>query len=86
VNRKLAIGAFFGVGRYDLTLPAHGYYFGAGLQYRDLLPGWDVGVDYRLHDKLNRDKGLPADPESNPGLSRRFVDIDGISFYVSKRL
>jgi hypothetical protein len=85
VNRRFALGAFLGVGRYDLTLDAHGYYFGAGAQYRDILPGWDVGLDYRRYDKLNRDKGLASDPESNPGLPRRYIDIDGISLYMSKR-
>lgn len=85
LNRKLAVGAFFGVGRYDLTLDAHGYYMGGGIQYRDLFPGWDIGIDYRYHDKLDRDKGLPGDPESNPGLPRRYVDVHGYSLYVSKR-
>lgn len=85
VNKKLAASAFFGVGRYDLTLDAHGYYMGGGLQYRDLLPGWDVGLDYRYYDKLDRDKGLPNDPESNPGLPRRYVDIHGLSLYLTKR-
>lgn len=84
-GRKLAVGAFFGVGRYDISLDAHGYYMGAGLQHRDVLPGWDVGLDYRYHDKLNRDKGLPSDPESNPGLPRRYIDVHGISLYVSKK-
>lgn len=84
-NRKLAFGAFLGVGRYDLTLDAHGYYYGIGAQYRDLFPGWDLGLDYRRYDKLNRDKGLPSDPESNPGLPRRYIDVDGVSLYVSKR-
>lgn len=85
LNRKLALGAFFGVGRYDLTLAAHGYYMGAGVQYRDLLPGWDLGLDYRYYDKLDRDKGLPSDPESNPGLPRRYVDIHGFSLYLSRK-
>ena len=85
LNRKLALGAFFGVGRYDLTLAAHGYYMGAGVQYRDLLPGWDLGLDYRYYDKLDRDKGLPSDPESNPGLPRRSVDIHGFSLYLSRK-
>jgi hypothetical protein len=85
VNRRLALGAFLGVGRYDLTLDAHGYYFGAGVQYRDVLPGFDLGLDYRRYDKLNRDKGLPSDPESNPGLPRRYIDVDGVSLYMSKR-
>jgi hypothetical protein len=85
VSRRLALGAFLGIGRYDLTLDAHGYYAGAGVQYRDVLPGWDVGLDYRHYDKLNRDKGLASDPESNPGLPRRFIDVDGVSLYLSKR-
>lgn len=84
-GRKLAVGGFAGVARYDLNLPAYGYYFGVGFQYRDVVPGWDIGLDYRRYDKLTRDKGLPSDPESNPGLPRRVLDIDGISLYVSKR-
>jgi hypothetical protein len=85
LNRKLALGAFLGVGRYDITLDAHGYYFGVGAQYRDVLPGWDLGLDYRRYDKLNRDRGLASDPEANPGLPRRYIDVDGVSLYVSKR-
>ncbi len=85
LSRKVALGAFLGVGRYDITLDAHGYYFGVGAQYRDVLPGWDVGLDYRRYDKLNRDRGLASDPEANPGLPRRYIDIDGVSLYVSKR-
>jgi len=85
LNRKLALGGFIGVGRYDLKLPAYGYYFGVGLQYLDVLPRWDIGLDYRTYDKLTRFKGLPSDPESNPGLNRRVIDIDGVSLYVSKR-
>ncbi len=85
LGRKLALTAFFGVGSYDLTLNAHGYYMGGGMQYRDLVPGWDLGLDYRYYDKLDRDKGLASDPESNPGLPRRYVDIHGLSLYMSKR-
>lgn len=85
LNRRLALGAFLGVGRYDITLDAHGYYFGAGIQYRDVLPGWDLGLDYRRYDKLNRDRGLASDPEANPGLPRRYIDVEGLSLYVSKR-
>jgi hypothetical protein len=84
-GRKLAAGAFFGAARYDITLAAQGYYFGAGVQYRDILPGWDIGLDYRNYDKLTRDKGLPTDPASNPGLPRRVIDIQGLGLYVSKR-
>jgi hypothetical protein len=85
MSPKIALGAFLGVGRYDLTLDAHGYYMGGGVQYRDVIPGWDLSLDYRYHDKLNRDKGLAGDPVSNPGLPRRYVDVHGVSLYMSKR-
>ncbi len=85
LGKQLALGAFFGVGRYDIELPAYGYYFGAGMSYRDLLPGWDLNFDYRHYDKITRDKGLPSDPESNPGMPRRAIDIDGFGLFVSKR-
>jgi hypothetical protein len=85
-TRKFALNGFFGVGRYDFGLPAYGYYFGAGLQYRDVLPKWDVSLDLRRHDKLGRDKTLPNDPPASPDRTRLFFDVDGIAFYVSRRL
>jgi hypothetical protein len=85
-TRKFALNGFFGVGRYDVGLPAYGYYFGAGLQYRDVLPKWDVSLDLRRYDKLGRDKTLPNDPPATPDRTRLFFDVDGIAFYVSRRL
>lgn len=84
-HRKGAVGAFFGAARYDAELPAHGYYMGAGLQYLDVLPGWDVGADYRYHEKLTRDKVLPSDPPLTVQLPRRSIDITGVSLYLSRR-
>ena len=40
-NRLLAFNGFFGVGRYDIGLPAYGYYWGFGVQAMNLLPNWD---------------------------------------------
>lgn len=85
MTERFAFSGAFGVGRYDLDLAAYGYYFNAGLQYRDLLPGWDLTVDYRVYDKISRDKGLASDPESNPGMPRRAIDITGYGLYLSKR-
>jgi hypothetical protein len=83
--RRLAVGGFFGAARYDIGLPAYGYYWGAGLQYRDVLPGWDVGADFRHHDKFTRDKALASDPPVTVQLPRRVWDINGVSLYLSKR-
>lgn len=85
-TRKFALNGFFGVGRYDFGLPAYGYYWGAGVQYRDVLPKWDLSLDWRHHEKLGRDKTLPGDPPSSPERTRLFFDVDGIAFYVSRRL
>ncbi|MEQ1582074.1 MAG: capsule assembly Wzi family protein [Steroidobacteraceae bacterium] len=83
--RKAAIGAFFGAARYDLGPAAYGYYMGAGLQYLDLIPGWDLGLDFRLHEKLTRDKVLASDPPLTQQLPRRALDITGMSLYLSRK-
>lgn len=85
LGEHLALTGFFGVGRYEIELPAYGYYIGGGFQYRNLFPGWDLALDYRFYDKMTRDKGLPSDPESNPGLPRRVIDVNGYGLYISKR-
>ncbi len=61
LDRDWALGSFVGVARYSAPTPAQGYYFGAGMQRRNVLPGWDVGVEYRYYFELQRDKLLPAD-------------------------
>ncbi len=86
-GRKLALSAFFGVGRYDVNeLPAYGYYWGGGVQYRDVFPKWDVGLDLRQYYKLGRDKTmLPNEPPISPDRTRVFFDIDAIGLSVSRR-
>ena len=64
VSRHLAIGAFFGVARYAAPTPAQGYYEGVGLQWRNLLPHWDLSLDARYFDHLQRDKVLSIDPQN----------------------
>jgi hypothetical protein len=61
VTRHLAIGAFFGFARYAAPTPAQGYYEGAGVQWRDLFPHWDVSLEARYFDHLQRDKVLASD-------------------------
>jgi hypothetical protein len=61
-NGPIALDAFLGAARYALGTPAYGFYYGVGAQWRNVLPGWDVGVDLRYDDTLARDHLLPQDP------------------------
>lgn len=79
----LAVGAFLGAARYDLATPAYGIYGGIGAQWRDVLPGWDLGLDFRYAMKVARDRLLPSDPASaRPDL---FYDIDSATLSISRR-
>lgn len=71
----LALGVFLGAARYDLATPAYGFYYGLGVQWRDVLPHLDVGIDYRYYDSIARDHLLPNDPQSTRPDS--FYDISG---------
>jgi hypothetical protein len=63
LNWPLAFNAFVGASRYALATPAYGVYVGAGLQWRNVLPGWDVGLDYRTVMYAQRERDLATDPE-----------------------
>ena len=80
----LAVSLFAGASRLDLATPAYGYYYGAGVQWRNLLPGIDLGLDIRYGDKIARDKLLPSDP---PRLKRpdSFYDLTGATLALSYR-
>ena len=71
----LAADAFFGAARYALATPAYGYYYGIGLEWRNVLPHLDVAVDFRYDDSIARDHLLPNDPHINRPDS--FYDIWG---------
>jgi hypothetical protein len=79
----LAWNAFLGAARYALATPAYGWYLGTGLQWRNLLPGWDLGVDYRYGVKIARQHDLPSDPQGNRPDS--FYDINSLSLYISRK-
>jgi hypothetical protein len=82
-SERFAIGAFLGAARLDLATPAYGYYFGGGVHFKDLLAGWDLGVDLRRGDKIARDNLLPTDPQG--GSPDNFYDLTGLSVYLSRR-
>ena len=81
----LAFSGFMGAARYDLATPAFGWYFGAGVQWRDVLPRVDVSLDARYADKVARDKLLPSDPDPAVGRPDVFYDIRSAAVYVSYR-
>jgi hypothetical protein len=81
----LALGVFIGASRYDLATPAYGLYAGAGVQWRNIMPGWDVGLDVRTALKVARDHLLPSDPHTNPVRDDSFYTIRSLSFAVTRR-
>ncbi len=78
----IALDAFLGAARYALGTPAYGFYYGLGAQWRNILPGWDVGVDVRYDDTLARDHLLPGDPPLAPRPDS-FYYVIGAIFSVS---
>jgi hypothetical protein len=84
----LALTAFLGAARYDLATPAYGYYFGAGAQWRDILPGFDLSLDLRYADKVARDRFERIDPDTSPLPDLRpdsFYDITSGTLSISYR-
>lgn len=81
----LALSVFIGAARYNLATPAYGFYYGAGLQYRDVLPGWDVGVDLRYNDTIARDHLLPGDPPNVGFRNDSFYNILSPTLTISRR-
>ncbi|MFL6601393.1 MAG: capsule assembly Wzi family protein [Steroidobacteraceae bacterium] len=80
----LALSVFIGAARYALATPAYGIYYGAGLQWRNLLPGWDVGADYRYADSVARDHLLPNDPPNIGARSDSFYNISSFTLSISR--
>jgi hypothetical protein len=83
-NNPLAITAFLGAARYATATPAFGFYYGAGLQWRDLLPHWDLGLDYRYASKVDRLRSLPSDPQGGYRPDA-YYDISMVTLYVSRK-
>jgi hypothetical protein len=81
LSDRLAWTAFAGAARIDLGTPAYGYYFGGGVELKDLWPRWSLGIDLRIGDKLARDNVLPTDPIGDDN----FYDVTGLAVYLSRR-
>jgi hypothetical protein len=77
----LAADAYFGAARYALGTPAYGYYYGVGLEWRNVVPHLDLGIDFPYDDSIARDHLLPSDPQVNRPDS--FYDVWGGIFKLS---
>jgi Capsule assembly protein Wzi len=80
---SFAAGLFLGVARYNLATPAYSIYYGAGVMWRNILPKWDLGVDYRHAQNVARDHVLASDPQGSRPDS--FYKIDTALLYLSRR-
>ena len=80
-DSPLALSAFLGAARYTLLTPAYGFYLGAGVQYRNLLPGWDLGLDFRDDVKVARRHVYAFEPQT--GRPDAFYDITSVALYLS---
>jgi len=83
-NNPLALSFFLGAARYNLVTPAYGIYYGAGLQWRNLMPGWDLAFDYRYANSVARDHLVPGDPPDIGARSDSFYNISSWTFAVSR--
>jgi hypothetical protein len=83
LDKHFAIGAFVGFARYAGPTPALGYYEGAGLQWRDLFPHWDLSLDARLFDHVQRDKLRASDPQNGDPVE--WYTMQAPTLYLSRR-
>ena len=61
LGHHVTVGGFLGYARYSGPTPAQGLYYGYGLQWRNLWRGWDLSLEQREFDALQRDKVRASD-------------------------
>jgi hypothetical protein len=78
----IAIGVFAGVERWNQVTPATSEYAGLGLQWRNVLRGWDLDLEGRYGQNLARDHLLASDVQgSRP---ETFYKIESLALFVSR--
>ena len=82
-SESFAAGLFAGVNRYDLQTPAYSLYGGLGALWLDVLPRWDLGVDYRFAQNIARNHVLATDPAGVRPDS--FYKIQSVIGYISRK-
>ena len=77
-----ALNVFGGIARYNVETPATSLYAGVGAQWRDVLPSWDLNLDFRYAQNLARDHVLASDVQGvRP---ETFYKIESATLYVSR--
>ena len=83
-DNPLALNLFLGAARYAAPTPAYGFYYGAGLQWRNFVPKWDAGIEFRYASKVDRIRTLPSDPQTGYRPDA-YYDITLGTLYVSRK-
>jgi Capsule assembly protein Wzi len=83
-NNPLALNLFLGAARYAAPTPAYGFYYGVGLQWREVVPKWDVGIDFRYATRVDRFRSLPGEPQGGYRPDA-YYDISLGTLYVSRK-
>jgi Capsule assembly protein Wzi len=81
---SFAVGLFAGVARYDLSTPAYSLYGGVGAQWRNVLPKWDIGADFRYAQNVARTHVLASDAPVAGVRPDSFYKIETGLLYVSR--
>ena len=83
-DNPLALNVFLGAARYAALTPAYGFYYGVGLQWRNFLPHWDIGIDLRYAANVDRIRSLPSEPQGGYRPDA-YYDITLGTLYVSRK-
>ena len=77
-----ALSLFAGVNRYALATPAYSLYAGLGGQWRNVLPKWDLGLDFRYAQNIARNHVLATDVQGVRPDS--FYKVESVIAYISR--
>lgn len=83
-GEHLALQAFAGAARYSAATPAYGLYLGAGPQWRDILPGWDLAFEYHRVINAQRLRDLQSDPQGGDRPDA-FYNIYSWGLYLTRK-
>jgi hypothetical protein len=77
-----ALNIFGGVARYNVETPATSLYAGVGGQWRNVIPSWDLNLDLRYAQNVQRDHVLATDVQGpRPDT---FYKIESATLYISR--
>ena len=78
-----ALNLYAGVDRYNLATPAYSLYGGIGGQWRNVVPKWDLGLDFRYAQNIARDHVYATDPAG--ARPESFYKIQSVIGYITRR-